>query len=594
MGRRARARAWQFIVSSALVCLGCEPADDASGANADAGGASEGASFSDQDAASASADGVDGAEEVIWQRPDAEADGGEHAAAQVEAPIDVCGPVPTAGRCRSEQELELCVVATGTSEERIDSVACASDQRCLEGPGRARCVLRNDCDTGTTRCSSGALETCAGDHWESQACASECVATPLGAFCASGQVERKFEGRVQYERRLPNEKRSDWAAPSSVPARGFLVLSYHGEELVDAALTSSAEGEQAGTFSLRVRASVTADDSLVVMAAGADANQELSYAVADPGFDPSLRARDPGRDEKKAAIWSYRFALVDLSQGQELTIREEHGSAACHVFERLRQVYLLAAEHYRPKQPETVVVWLGLGTQWSCRACTSWSPTVAFDTKFEHQIWLDGSRDQGYWSDPVTAHELGHYVMNAYGFPLGEGGPHYLGIPTHPGQAYSEGWATFFSSMTRSDSIYFDKQGGAFFWWDLDRRSYSKLNLLWARSSPWLGLLQRMDENEAAAIMWQAYEDVGATAPVLDAIASERMRVAPFARGYKRRIWSNAAYPDVFDTTEQPLPCLADYLDALRCSGAIGADALAEIVEPRTYFPYASESPLCR
>ena len=107
------------------------------------------------------------------------------------------------------------------------------------------------------------------------------------------------------------------------------------------------------------------------------------------------------------------------------------------------------------------------------------------------------------WSDAVTAHELGHYMMNAYGYPVGEGGPHFLAVPTHPGQAFSEGWATFFSSMARGDSIYVDKQGGAFFWWDLERRAYSAYGALWTRALPWLGLLQLMDENEAAAILWQ-------------------------------------------------------------------------------------------
>jgi hypothetical protein len=103
-----------------------------------------------------------------------------------------------------------------------------------------------------------------------------------------------------------------------------------------------------------------------------------------------------------------------------------------------------------------------------------------------------------------------------------------------------------------------------------------------------------MDENEAAAIMWQTYREIGTPGPVLDAVASERMRVAPFARGYTRRIWSSAKYPNVFDTTEQSLPCLADYLDALLCSGALAGEQLTEIVEPRSYYPYPSESPLCR
>jgi hypothetical protein len=612
LARLSRSQAWIFALIGALSLAACEPGnEDAERGPAaepegpsgdeppedlsDAGepDAERPASFVDAGAAGGPPPGDASALNDAAPRSDASSGSAPEAALPEAAPpVDLCGDVPTAGRCRDARNIELCAVATGMGEDHVETHACASDEQCTQVAGRAMCVLAQGCIVGTTRCTGGALETCAGERWEQEACSTECVATPLGAFCAAEAPTRRFQGRVEYERRLPNAKLNDWASASLTPARGFLILSYHQDELVDAVLSTDSASDP-GAFSVRVREPATGQDSLVVLAAGAAETQEIAFAIANPGLTPSSKDQAPGTRSDKAALWSFRFGLADVAQSGTLTILEKHGSAACHAFDRLRQIYLLGSEHYRPAKPESIVIWLGIGTQWSCGACTTWSPVKAFDTRFEHQIWLDGSRDQGYWSDAVTAHELGHYVMNAYGFPVGEGGPHFLGVPTHPGQAFSEGWATFFSSMARADSIYVDKQGGAFFWWDLDRRAYSTLGALWARALASLGLLQLMDENEAAAIMWQSYRTIGKREPMLDAVASDRMLVPPFARGYLRRIWSDAENPDEYQSTQQPLPCLADYLDALRCSDAVSAEAMRSIVEPIHHYPYPSESPLC-
>src|SRR5690606_34614971 len=97
----------------------------------------------------------------------------------------------------------------------------------------------------------------------------------------------------------------------------------------------------------------------------------------------------------------------------------------------------------------------------------------------------------------VTAHELGHWVMSTYGRSPGEGGQHILGIPSHPGLAWSEGWATWFSSVVRDSLVYYDKQGGVFFWIDLGARAYSG-GQPWLRPEARFGLEQLMDENEVA------------------------------------------------------------------------------------------------
>ncbi|HEX6240079.1 MAG TPA: hypothetical protein VFZ61_04275, partial [Polyangiales bacterium] len=599
-----RPRAFASILLSALLGAACEPdhAPPASVRLPDAGVAESGPDAAvapepigpdEPDASEPPPPPPDAGPVSPQPEPTQDAATQPDAAAEPAPPVDVCGEVSSAGHCLSPSLLELCVVATGASPEQLVQVSCATGEQCVESLARARCAAIQPCSEGASRCAAGGVETCSEQRWQLSNCAGECVATPLGAWCSPQATTRVVSGRVEYERRLPNAVLRDWGATELTAARGFLVLSYHGEELVDATL-SAADGAEPGSFSLRVPAESSEDDSLVVMAAGVAEDQQLAFAVADPGFTPSSRARGVGSKTANAAIWSYRFAVDEVERTGRLAIREQHGSGACHVFDRLRQVYALARDHYQPPEPERVLVWLGMGTEWSCGACSALSPVKAFDSGFQHQVWLDGSRDEGYWSDPVTAHELGHYVMNAYGYPAGEGGPHYLGVPTHPGQAFSEGWATFFASMARDDSLYFDKQGGAFFWWDLDRRAYSAHGVLWLRALAALGLLQRMDENEVAAILWQSYGALDGPAPLLDALASERMTRAPFARGYTRRIWEDPEEPEEYESTSQPLPFLADYLDALRCSGTFDAAGLRAILEPTTYFPYPTESPLCR
>jgi hypothetical protein len=211
-------------------------------------------------------------------------------------------------------------------------------------------------------------------------------------------------------------------------------------------------------------------------------------------------------------------------------------------------------------------------------------------------MWLGGdSTDQGYWSDAVTQHELGHWVMEAYGTSPNEGGQHFLGKPTFPGQAWSEGWATWFSSDVRDDPIYLDKQGGGMFWLDLSLHEYGTGPFV--RPSPTSpdGLLQKLDENEVSAMLWTiSRSSTSASDAVFNALASPRMKETPFGRGYTRHTWDFDAdnqFINVVDTGESR-PCFADVLDALNCAGFSRA-ALDEATQPATHYPYDSNLPIC-
>ena len=90
--------------------------------------------------------------------------------------------------------------------------------------------------------------------------------------------------------------------------------------------------------------------------------------------------------------------------------------------------------------------------------------------------------------------------MSSYGTSPAEGGTHYIMCPTFPGQAWSEGYATWHSAAVRNQPLLEDKQGGGFFWFDINSRTYYPNS---SQPSPIDGLggtnlLGEIDENAVA------------------------------------------------------------------------------------------------
>jgi hypothetical protein len=523
------------------------------------------------------------------------ADGPSHAdasAADAGEDLESCGALSASGRCASDMRVELCIIPSGGQvRPHRAEYACEVGEKCAESATGASCVASGECVNGTREClDASTLRTCAAGRLQDDPCATGCVENALGAQCAYADATATFTGRLSYDARIPKTDYTDWSdAPTQQVAKHVMVVSYAGDEIVDATYT----GED-GSFSLSVPSAPSSEDSLVMVLAAADPRGSFLYAVADPGFPPSTMARSTFETPVDPNTWAYRFALTGITDPNALRIPESAGSGAVHLYQTLDAVYRGSEAHFQPKTRETILVWMGLGTLWDCGACTAKYPTTLASTKFIHQVWFDGSSDEGYWSDAVTAHELGHVVMGMYGYEPAEGGPHFIGMPTNPGQAWSEGWATFFSAMQRASDLYYDKQGDSFFWFDLSARAYGFQGGSWQRPVAAGGLTQLIDENEVAALALGAYRAIGDDGPILDAIASARMTVPPFERGYTMRIWSDPKHPEAFTTNDQPLPYHADFFDALRCLGAIDAKALDAVTEPTTRYPYPSEAPLCR
>jgi hypothetical protein len=320
----------------------------------------------------------------------------------------------------------------------------------------------------------------------------------------------------------------------------------------------------------------------------------IAFAVAQPDV-PDGQVDTLAPPGVNPQLWLWSIDPQTSPSGSTLLITEAIGSGAVRVFDYLRYSYAFAqAKYNKPGKP--LVVWFRMNTSWSCGACFNDTPTQFGSMQFQSQIVLPATaQDEGYWADPKTAHELGHWVMASYGRMPNEGGPHCVGVTTLPGQAWAEGWATGFSSVVRTDRVFYDKQQGTMFWIDLGARQYSG-GTAWQRPDPMAGLLQKVDENEVAATLWalNSRSDVG-TDVLFAAISSQRMTSSPFARGYTRHSWTMAAQcvRGAEHDTGESAPMLADFLDALRCTGTPGT-AVDTVTNPSTYYPYPSSSPLCQ
>lgn len=519
---------------------------------------------------------------------------------------DPCLGVPATGRCLNAQNIEYCSTPTGSGSPTVQLYPCVPGTACSQvGAGPAQCVATGLCVPGSAQClGANQLQTCtAGGTWSTTTCPAGCASSVGGATCRLASSGTR-SGSLLYQVRGRNATYpTDWSATlSSVVAPGFLAVSFTqcgtGCKLVDSTVTNAQGG-----YTLSVPANPDAGDVLAFAALALTPDGGVAYLVADPQIDGGVQDIYAPKASPRAWVWTIPTGSV--TPGGTITIQEAGGSGAARVFDYLRYAYARSANVYAGARGLSLIAWVGFRTSWSCGSCFSTAPTTAFGMQFGSQLWFNGSTsDQEYWSDAVTAHELGHWVMASYGLPPGEAGRHCVASPDPPGMAWSEGWATWHSSDVRGDPVYYDKQGGSMFYLDLSARTYSPGHgWVWARPTPALGLLQDLDENELSAMLWSiSSAAAGADARLFAALASPRMTTRISAartgaqsnlRGYTRHRWTSACPISGRQDTGYPTPALPDFLDALVCGG-LSAAAVDAATNPTTAYPYPSASPLCQ
>ncbi len=505
---------------------------------------------------------------------------------------DGCGSVPLGGECVTDRQARFCVAPTGEAEPTVVIRDCAETEACVATEIGARCVARpSTCSlAGDSECADDrTLRVCSGSSWNSTPCSGMCRTTVLGSFCTKTTETTGYTATIRYETRTPNETYTDWSdVATELPLPGALVASYRGEELIDAALTDAS-----GAFTVGVPSPMRDGDRIfTILLHPSSGAAGYNFAIGVPDVEGGT-ASIYQASSARSGVWNWQIDPLVTPTGSTQVITAALGSGAARLFDVVQRS-TAEAEAMLGTPGKGVIVWLRMNTDWrECSACFMSAPAFAGTLRFESQIFIPAIADnEAFWSEALITHELGHWAMWSFGVSPREGGTHCLGVPTQPGQAWSEGWATGFSSASRQDPLFYDKQSGTMYWIDLATRSTPFG--AWARPAPEDGLLQPMDENEVAAMVWglASHPDIGAMA-VTRAIGSHRMTERPFARGYTRHSWTMDGCTQTASVDSgESVPMVADFLDALVCAGA-PPSAVDAVIQPSTFYPYSSSTPLC-
>lgn len=514
-----------------------------------------------------------------------------------------CGSVTADGECVSASRIRRCLTTTGAGRPLLLENDCAPGESCsvIAGVG-AQCVPAISCAGAAFCAADGSLSTCVQGVTVATACAAGCSAdNPVAAYCspAPGLPVTTLTGNVQYEWRWLSFYKNGWTTPSARPAAGFLVLSYAmlpgatEATLLDSTVTSSDPAD-AGSFTVAIQDPPAAGDYITVTSFAASPTGLMRLVVADP--DLAAGSYSAGTAGASPKVWSWSYSTQILANtGGAILIDTAHGAAAAGLFSEAKRV-IDRTDSFYGRDGMTLLLWLGFGAEWDCGNCFARYTTQRFNQTFVSQIWVSGDTNvETYWSLAVVDHELGHWAMNSFGTQPSEAGRHFMTVPTFPGQAWSEGFATWFSSAMRDDPIYYARGQNLMFWADLGLRGYA-YNYPWQRpdvADP-DGLQQKVDENEVAAILWEV-SSVAGIDTVRTQLGSDRMRIQPFGRGYTTKTWDvypNGLFLNVVDTGRST-PFLADMLDALACAG-VATTTIDGATEPTVHYPYDATQPICQ
>lgn len=527
-----------------------------------------------------------------------------------DTPPDAAAPGPCGGataRCADASTAETCVVPTDGMPAFVARRTCAPTEECRVDGDVATCAPKGDCAEGATSCADDAtLRTCKDGRWTPSRCATRCKGNALGAACVPDIPLASVKGRLAHEVRRPNAAGAGLDPATTEASKGMLLLSYHQGVLVDAQVTSAA-GADAGAFAIDVAAQPADGDFVGAVPVSLEPDRVL-FGVADHGIpqdvvDATQLGALIGQAPPTAKLWGWKWAVTTLGATPSLTITEAQGSAAAHMYRVIFDLFESAKQVYPTHRARSLIAWFRRGVSYEKagpRAAFFAVPNDPQGVKFDSQFVVGDDATADVWDDDIVIHELGHYWMWTHSVLPGEGGPHVVFQKSLPGLAWSEGFAnwmslvakgapTFDFDITKPDLVDFAAGSGT------ATADGKIVALRLDPTTPDKGLIQGISEAEVTQVLWRLSSGPKGPRPLLEAIATPRMTTPPFGRGYTRRAPTYDANGNVtgYADTGVSAPMLADFLDALECSGFDRA-LVDAAVEPTARYPYPSASPVCK
>jgi hypothetical protein len=245
----------------------------------------------------------------------------------------------------------------------------------------------------------------------------------------------------------------------------------------------------------------------------------------------------------------------------EILARASDAGGAFNIYASLdRALQFLEIQSFSPPPIGLTAYW-ERGVKQDCGSCY-WGGSIFVG---------GGPSDPDEYDDPVLLHELGHFYEEAYGRSDSPGGIH-DGSPTTPALAWSEGFATFFSSLTRDSPLYIDTMSGEALVENLETDTTSG-----AGGDSQDG---KISENLVSGLLWDLYDDLPGEA--FDTVHLHPASVLLPTHAYFR----GPSYRD----RGAPGADLVDYLDGLLCLGQGSRTDLEPLLTSRG-FPYDFNGP---
>jgi hypothetical protein len=515
-----------------------------------------------------------------------QAQAGQGQAGSAGTAADPCNGVPAEGRCADATHIERCVVGEGDKNNpgqlSVVQAPCTDGRHCQVGKLGAECVLDKECDEGSAICDgSAARKICTNGAWVSDPCTTGvCQSSPSGAVCAddSGQAGQSYpiKGRLQFEYHPIKADFSGFEEVAADDARGMLAVAYDGDTYLGGTYTSGDDG----TFQIDASQKPSDKTQLFFFPMLYDEGSTPQFAVASPSTLTYTNLKSDG-------YYSYGRATGASTDVGTIKLTEAEGSGAILIHQWILYTILQARQLAPAAKPFNVVALWKENERFDCANGTCYVPhgygaEVSYGSGKDHYdgvVLIAGTEQSPHHQTPsIILHEFGHYVMDAYSLSPHEAATHYITQPSPPGQAWSEGWATYMGQSTKQDPIYFDRQEGTTWYYDVTKLQEG------AKLTPGGSLDQPIAESLVTAILWHLDDtttnpddkswDTTATTtqPIWASFVSPRLTDGTTNRGYK--------------TVD-----LVDLLDGMNCGGTPFADINA--ITSHYNYPY-DNNPLCK